>query len=343
MILRAFRVILRSLRGRIVAGALLWSIGLFVLLNHVVYKVAAAILPRGSTGLTVLFVLTGMLFVLTGLLLVASALRKVDSVRASVASLHSGEGRRLESGNLAEIEPLVHDMNALLDHRERVVRRAIATAGDLAHGLKTPLAIVAQEAERLEATSQNESAAIIAEQVERMRREVDVHLARARTSGSGAPYGAQVKVRPIAERLVRTIGRLYAAKAIDFAIDIPASCAVRCETEDLQEMLGNLLENACKWAHTSVILSSASPESKDLLPSHNGVTIVVDDDGPGIDEAMRERVLQRGVRADETGSGSGLGLAIVTDLVDLYGGSLILETAPREGLRVKLTLPAATA
>lgn len=336
MILRACRVILRSLRGRIVAGALLWSIGLFVLLNHVVYKVAAAILPRGSAGLTVLFVLTGMLFVLTGLLLVASALRKVDSVRAGVASLHSGEGRRLESGNLAEIEPLVHDMNALLDHRERVVRRAIATAGDLAHGLKTPLAIVAQEAERLEATSQNESAAIIAEQVERMRREVEVHLARARMSGSAAPFGAHVKVRPIAERLVRTIGRLYAAKAIDFAIDIPASCAVRCETEDLQEMLGNLLENACKWARTSVILSS------DLVTSQNGVTIVVDDDGPGIDEAMRERVLQRGVRADETGSGSGLGLAIVTDLVDLYGGSLILETAPRGGLRVKLTLPAAT-
>ena len=335
MILRAFRVILRSLRGRIVAGALLWSIGLFVLLNHVVYKVAAAILPRGSTGLTVLFVLTGMLFVLTGLLLVAGALRKVDSVRAGVASLHSGEGRRLESGNLAEIEPLVRDMNALLDHRERVVRRAIATAGDLAHGLKTPLAIVAQEAERLEATSQSESAAIIAEQVERMRREVEVHLARARMSGSGALYGAHVEVRPIAERLVRTIGRLYAAKAIDFAIDIPTSCAVRCETEDLHEMLGNLLENACKWAHTAVIVSSA--------PSHNGVAIVVDDDGPGIDEAMRERVLQRGIRADETGSGSGLGLAIVTDLVDLYGGSLTLETAPRGGLRVKLTLPAATA
>jgi signal transduction histidine kinase len=161
--------------------------GLFVLLNHLVYKAAAAILPRGSTGRTVLFALTGMLFVLTGLLLVGSALRKVDSVRAGVASLRSGEGRRLESGNLAEIEPLVRDMNALLDHRERVVRRAVATAGDLAHGLKTPLAIVAQEAERLEVTSQNESAAIIAEQVERMRREVEVHLSRAPTSGSGLP------------------------------------------------------------------------------------------------------------------------------------------------------------
>ena len=331
MILRTFRVILRSLRGRIVVGALLWSIGVFVLLNHVVSRAVAVLLPDIGPTTSVLFILTGSLFVLAGLLLVGSALRRVDSVRRGVASLHSGEGTRLEGGALAELEPLVSDMNALLDHRERVVRRALATAGDLAHGLKTPLAIVAQEAERLETTKESESAATIAEQVERMRRQVEVHLARARTSASGNPYGARVEVRPIAERLVRALGRLYTDQRLSITIDIFGSCTVRCETQDLEEMLGNILENACKWARSEVTVSASD--------TPDGIAIVVDDDGPGIALAMRDRVLQRGVRADETESGSGLGLAIVSDLVDLYRGSLALETAPCGGLRVQLVLP----
>ena len=331
MILRTFRVILRSLRGRIVVGALLWSIGVFVLLNHVVSRAVAVLLPGIGPTTGVLFILTGSLFALAGLLLVGSALRRVDSVRRGVASLHSGEGKRLEGGGLAELEPLVSDMNALLDHRERVVRRALATAGDLAHGLKTPLAIVAQEAERLETTNESESATTIAEQVERMRRQVEVHLARARTSASGNPYGARVEVRPVAERLVRTLSRLYTDQPRSIALDIPESCTVRCETQDLEEMLGNILENACKWARSKVRVSASD--------TPNGTAIVVDDDGPGIAIAMRDRVLQRGVRADETASGSGLGLAIVSDLVDLYRGSLALETAPCGGLRVQLMLP----
>ncbi len=307
MILRTFRVILRSLRGRIVAGALLWSIGLFVLLNHVVSRAVAVLLPSIGPTKGVLFILTGSLFVLAGLLLVGSALRRVDSVRRGVASLHSGEGKRLEGGGLAELEPLVSDM------------------------IKTPLAIVAQEAERLETTDESESAATIAEQVERMRRQVEVHLARARTSASGNPYGAHVKIRPVAERLVRTLGRLYTDQRPSVALDIPDSCTVRCETQDLEEMLGNILENACKWARSEVTVSASD--------TPDGIAIVVDDDGPGIALAMRDRVLQRGVRADETESGSGLGLAIVSDLVDLYGGSLALETAPCGGLRVQLVLP----
>jgi signal transduction histidine kinase len=331
MILRTFRVILRSLRGRIVVGALLWSIGLFVLLNHVVSRAVAVLLPGIAPTQGGLLILTGSLFALAGLLLVGSALRRVDSVRRGVASLHSGEGQRLEGGGLAELEPLVSDMNALLDHRERVVRRALATAGDLAHELKTPLAIVAQEAERLETTDESESAATIAEQVERMRRQVEVHLARARTSASGNPYGAHVEVRPVTERLVRTLGRLYTDQRLSVALDIPDSCTVRCETQDLEEMLGNILENACKWARSEVTVSASD--------TPDGTAIVVDDDGPGIALAMRDRVLQRGVRADETESGSGLGLAIVSDLVDLYSGSLALETAPCGGLRVQLVLP----
>lgn len=330
MILRAFRVILRSLRGRVVVGALLWSVGVFVLLNHVVSRALLVLLPGIGPTTSVLFILTGSLFAFAGLFLVGSALRRVDSVRRGVASLQSGQGKRLQGGGLAELEPLVGDMNALLDHDERVVRRAVAAAGDLAHGLKTPLAIVAQEAERLQTTGESESAATIAEQVERMRRQIEVHLVRARTSASGSPYGAHVKVRPIVEGLIRTLDRLYADKRLRVAVDIADSCSVRCEVQDLEEILGNLLENAFKWARSEVTVST--------IDTAEGTATVVDDDGPGIDLAMRDSVLQRGVRADQTASGSGLGLAIVSDLVDLYGGSLRLDTAPRGGLRAELVL-----
>jgi signal transduction histidine kinase len=164
-----------------------------------------------------------------------------------------------------------------------------------------------------------------------MRRQVEVHLARARATSAGTPYGARVNVRGVTEGLVRTLNRLYAEKEGRFTIDVPESCSVRCEAEDLEEMLGNILENACKWARSGVTISAVrQPE---------GVVIVVDDDGPGIVPELRERVLKRGVRADETAPGSGLGLAIVRDLADLYGGRLVLGSAPGGGLRVELILP----
>ena len=330
MMLRAFRVIFRSLRGRIVLGAVFWSAGFIVLINHVLAKMVRALFPHLSFN-SYAFSFLGTILILMGLVLVSNTMRKVEKVRRSVASLRTGAGTRVEGEGLEELEPLIRDMNALLDHRERVARRAMATAGDLAHGLKTPLAIVAQEAEQLELAHQTESAATIAEQVERMRRQVDYHLARARASASGAPYGEHVELRPVAERVVRTIGRLFVDKGPEFIIDIDESLTLRCETEDLEEMLGNLLENACKFTRSAVTISASRNAS--------GVMIVVDDDGPGIAPADRQRFLQRGVRADEAPSGAGLGLAIVGDLVDLYGGSLTLDTSPSGGLRVQMVLP----
>lgn len=330
MILRSLRVILRSLRARIVAGALLWSVGLIVIVD-IVSRIAARMFPALSRINLLLMSVTGTFSLFAGLLIVGSGLRKLDAVRTRVDALRAGEGHRLEGGDLSEIEPLVRDMNELLDHRERVVRRALATAGDLAHGLKTPLAIVAQEAERLESAGQHDSAATIAEQVERMRRQVDLHLARARASASGVTHGAGIEVRQVAERLVRAMGRLYAGKGLDFAIEIAESSTVRCTTEDLEEMLGNVLENACKWAHSGVAVTA--------IERNADVVILVDDDGAGIDPASRELVLQRGVRADETAPGSGLGLAIASELAELYGGSLTLHAAPSGGVRVHLVLP----
>jgi len=333
MILRSLRAMLRSLRWRILAGAILWSTGLLTLLE-VVSRVASRTFHMSRIeGL--LASLAGTFCAIAGLLIVAGGLRRLDAVRRRTLELRAGESARFDDENLAEIAPLVRDMNELLDQRERVVRRALATAGDLAHGLKTPLAIVAQEAERLERAGQHDSAAAIAEQVERMGLQIDYHLARARASAAGVTYGTSIEVRPVAEKLVRTMTRLYAGKDLDVAIEIPDSFTVRCETEDLEEMLGNVLENACKWARSAVAVAASCGNSK--------VMIRVDDDGRGIDPAKRERVLQRGVRADEAAPGSGLGLAIVSELAELYGGSLTLDTAPSGGLRVELLLPSVAA
>ena len=251
----------------------------------------------------------------------------------SLAASATDRSRRLEGSYPSEIQPLVNDLNALLEHREGIVARALAKAGDLAHGLKTPLAVLAQEAERAESAGQAEISSAISEQVERMRRQVDYHLAQARAAASGATPGARCSVRESAEGLSRTLQRLHAGRGLAIAVDVSPDHSVRGEREDLDEMLGNLLDNACRWARSRVAIASARDGDR--------IVITVDDDGPGLAPELRERVLQRGVRADEAGPGSGFGLAIVRDLAELYGGSIALETSPLGGLRSRLDLPAA--
>jgi signal transduction histidine kinase len=229
------------------------------------------------------------------------------------------------------VEPLVHDLNLLLQDREHRVSRAVAKAGDLAHGLKTPLAILTQEIERATAAGQTEFAATLHEQVDRMRRQIDSHLAQARANAAGA-LGARANVRDAADALARAMHRLYADRRLAFGLEVAEDLAVKVPREDLEEMLGNLIDNGCKWARTRLLVSARADSDR--------VIIEVDDDGAGLDETMRQAVLHRGVRADETAPGSGLGLAIVRDLADAYGGAIALETSPLGGLRAGLTLPA---
>jgi signal transduction histidine kinase len=226
----------------------------------------------------------------------------------------------------------VNDLNALLEDRERAVARALTTAGDLAHGLKTPLAVLAQEAEGADAAGHHDLAMTLGQMVERMQRQVDYHLARARATASarGAP-GLRCAVLPSVEGLVRTMRRLHAGRELRIDADVSPAHEIRGRREDLDEMLGNLLDNACKWARSRIAISSANHDD-DLL-------ISVDDDGPGLDPSLRAQVLQRGVRADQQVRGSGLGLAIVSDLAELYGGSVALETSPLGGTRARLRLP----
>ena len=212
--------------------------------------------------------------------------------------------------------------------------RARASAGDLAHGLKTPLAVLLQEADRADAAGQADLAGAIREQVDRMRRQVDYQLAQARADASrrgGA--GVSTPVVDSAEALVRTMQRLHAERGLALEIDVAADLRVRVDREDLDEMLGNLLDNACKWGRRRARVSAARDA--------DAVVVAVDDDGPGIDPAMRQAVFERGVRADAAAPGSGLGLAIVRDLASACGGDVTFAGSPGGGLRVRLRLPSA--
>ncbi len=270
-------------------------------------------------------------FAVVGLSLVRRGLSPFRVLREKLSAVREGRERRVQGIYPTEVQPLVDDLNALLDNREQRVARALAKAGDLAHGLKTPLAVLAQEVERAEAAGHHELAATIGQQAERMRRQIDYHLAHARAAASGAAPGARCSVLTSAEGLSRTLLRLHAERGLVIDIRVSAEHWVRGEREDLDEMLGNLLDNACKWAKSRVLVASSQDNAN--------VVITVEDDGPGIDPSLRDSVLQRGVRADEAAPGSGLGLAIVRDLADLYGGSIALDSSPAGGLRARLQLP----
>jgi signal transduction histidine kinase len=329
---------LLSLRARIFIGAVFWMTALFIaagmLLTHLMARnpqapgVFHAIFLHMEALGVVIVVCLGI-----GLLLVRRGLSSFDVLRERLSRVKDGRDRRLEGEYPKEVVPLINDLNGLLDDRDRRVTRALTKAGDLAHGLKTPLAILNQHAEQARAAGQLELAQAITQQVERMRRQVDYHLAQARASASGANSGARSQVMTSADALARTMVTLHAGRALQVTADVPQDHFVRVQREDLDEMLGNLVDNACKWAASQVRVHSTINDGT--------VEIVVDDDGPGLEASLREKVLKRGVRADEAAPGSGLGLAIVADLVELYGGSIELTAAPQRGLRAILRLPAA--
>ena len=330
-----------SLKTRILLGAILWTIGLFaiagILLNFnrqpppafvertLLMRVHAAFRRPAAASLV------AGLCMLFGFLLVRRGLSPINQLRSRLAAVHKGLDTRVNGAYPAEVQPLVDELNALLDERERRVARAVAKAGDLAHGLKTPLAVLAQEADRARAAGDEQLAAEMHSQIDRMRRQIDLSLAHARSVASAALPAARVSVAASGEGLAHALQRLHAEQGLRIDIDVPASHVFRGQREDLDEMLGNLLDNACKWARTRVKLTCSKDGGQ--------IRIAVDDDGPGIEPSMREAIILRGVRADEDTPGYGLGLAIVRDLAETYGGSISLEASPMGGARSLLTLP----
>jgi signal transduction histidine kinase len=327
-----------SLRGRVWVGAMLWTLGLLAV-GGLLLTQAMTLHPNSPRVVHAVFLHVGpvsllaVVLLLVGLIQISRGVSPIAQLRHRLTAIHRGDTRRVEGDFPSEVQPLVNDLNGLLADRDRIVERAQAKAGDLAHTLKTPLAILLQEAETAERAGQADLAGAIRQQVERMQRQMDYHLAHARAAASGAAPGTRCDLADAAEGLARTLRRLFADRHLTITLSIPDGLSAKVERTDVEEMLGNLLDNACKWATSRVSLAATTRDSS--------VVITVDDDGVGVEDALLESVLQRGVRADETAPGSGFGLAIVRDLADVYGGTIALSRSPLGGLRATLTLPSA--
>ena len=326
-----------SLRGRLLGGAVLWSIGLLILAslalsNIVDHHVNAAVQVHTALEFGYILPTVAVLCLVGGFLQVRRGLSGVSQLQRRLSALRAGDKHRLDGTYPSEVQPLVEQSVQIVDERDKAVERAVGKAADLAHGLKTPLAVLAHEAGRAERAGHHDVATSIHHQVDRMRKQVDYQLAHARASVPGRSFSGRVKVQDSVEGLVRALERLHADRHLAFELNLDPSAAARGQSFDIDEMLGNVLDNACRWARSRVLVT-ASIDGPNVL-------VAIEDDGPGLDKAMREAVLRRGVRADESGPGSGLGLAIVRDLAELYGGSIALADSPAGGLRAELRLPA---
>jgi signal transduction histidine kinase len=260
---------------------------------------------------------------------VAYGLRPLSAMRAKLAAIGSGTQRRLGGGFPDEVQPLAHEIDALLDARERQVETARARAADLAHGLKTPLQVLASEADLLKAKGEDAIAGEIGTVASAMRRLVERQLARARVGAADA--NASAELAESVASVVRVVDRTPKGRELVWRVEVAAEINVRIDAGDLTEALGNLIENAARHARAEVAVTAA------LEGGH--VAIRISDDGPGIPPEREADALRRGTRLDTSGPGTGLGLAIAADIAEAWGGTLSFER-PDGGFCVCLRIPA---
>jgi len=275
---------------------------------------------------------------LTTMFQVRFGLAPLKRISASLAAIRAGTAERLEGRFPEEIAPLARETNALIDANREIVERARTHVGNLAHALKTPLSVIVNEAT---ARGEDPLAAKVREQAAVMRDQVQHHLERARIAARATVIGTVTEVAPVVTALARSMEKIHRDRGIAIDIETTLATKFRGEKQDLEEMVGNLVDNACKWAQSRVAIEVLAGRAESAAA--RTLRVVVDDDGPGLNPSQRERVQvpRRGNRLDETKPGTGLGLSIVTDLAALYGGALTLGTAPIGGLRAELVLPAA--
>ncbi|HWV96168.1 MAG TPA: sensor histidine kinase, partial [Xanthobacteraceae bacterium] len=272
---------------------------------------------------------------LTTVFQVRFGLAPLKRISDAIADIRSGRAERLEGSFPVEIAPLARETNALIEANREIVERARTHVGNLAHAVKTPLSVIVNEAT---ARGGDPFAAKILEQAAVMRDQVAHHLERARIAARPTIVATVTEVEPVIEALGRTMEKIH--RGIDIDIAAPAAARFRGERQDFEEMVGNLVDNACKWARAQVSIKVEVRPADD--PQREAMLhIIVDDDGKGLSPDERAQVSRRGKRLDESKPGSGLGLSIVVDLAALYGGRLTLDAAPLGGLRAELTLPAA--
>jgi len=255
-------------------------------------------------------------------------LRPLQALQKALGDIRKGKAQRLPENYPVEVEPVVSELNGLLDHNKALLERARTQVGNLAHALKNPLTVIRNEVKAIE----NEPGRVIREQTVAMSNSVDRYLSQARIAGTAGVLGARADVNKIIGDLCFSMERLYQQKKLDIQCSGLERCWFRGEAQDLEEMLGNLMDNACKWARTQVLIRAKRADHR--------LMIVVEDDGPGIPEQRQVEVLRRGHRLDEKVPGSGLGLDIAQDIAGLYRGSITLDRGSSGGLRVQLDLPA---
>lgn len=288
----------------------------------------------GSFNQTLAWSLTllGLSLVLAASLLILYAMRPLAQLNTTLDNVRSGRSKSLPGSYPSEVQPLVDNLNALLQSTAELVQRARTQAGNIAHGLKTPLAIITDEAHRLEQDGREKSAATILDECRKMQVQIDYQTTRARVVAGRLSPGASAGVADVVTDVISAVSRIYEPKGLRFDADVPGSLRVACERQDLQEVLGNLLDNAGKHARSRVLVASKALD--DGL-----VEISVSDDGPGLPPEAHEVVFNIGERWDTQSSGSGLGLAIARDLVTLYGGTISLAASALGGLEATIRLP----
>src|SRR5271166_5584450 len=267
-------------------------------------------------------------------LAVRFGLRPLRVLREGVAGIRRGEAERIAGEFPQDVAPLATEVNQLIDANREIVERARTQVGNLAHALKTPLSVLMNEADAMSPTLSEK----VREQAEIMRRQVTFYLDRARAAARARAIGIVTDVKPVVEGLVRTYETLHGDRALTFDVELQPGLKFRGEAQDLTDLIGNLLDNAGKWARERVSIRAARAVGGDHDPAPF-LTAEIDDDGPGLDKSARAAAIERGKRLDESRPGSGLGLSIVVDLASIYGGALELDESPLGGLRAILRLP----
>ena len=280
-----------------------------------------------TTQLAAMLAMLAVVLITAVVLQVAYGLKPLARVRSSLADIRAGRAARLPKEFPQEIRPMVNDFNALLDHRETMIERARAQAGDLAHALKTPLTVLRNEAR----TMRGKRGRLVSDYLEQIGAVIARHLSRARAAGARQLPGSTAELRTVLEDLRYSMERLYGDKTITVRLKGGRAMLFAGDSHDLEEMLGNLLDNACKWAKSTVIVSAHYTRGR--------LRMTIEDDGPGLLDKQRKAALKRGGRLDESMPGSGLGLTIVQELAALYGGKLTLGRSDLGGLAARLDLP----
>jgi signal transduction histidine kinase len=285
-------------------------------------------LREAMTTLGISLALLGLALVLAIVLQIRLGLRPLEQLRQALADVRTGRSEHVPSRQPHEIQPMVDELNALLDQNSANLERARRHVANLAHGLKTPLATLA-----IATSADGTRDPIMLQQlVAQMERRIRHHLGRARMAALNGPVRVQTQIAPRLQDLGDVLGKIHSDRSIAFSMDVAADLAAGCEPQDFDEMAGNLLDNAFKWARTSVSVHASRSDAT--------ICIVVEDDGPGLTLAQREQVLRPGERLDETATGFGFGLSIVSELAELYGGSIALSEAPLGGVCATLRIPA---